>query len=508
MIPVLIVDDEFIVRVGMKSMIDWSTYGYEVVAEASTGKEGLALFQKYKPRLIFCDINMPDMSGLEMMEEIRKIDRDVVFVILTAYQEFSYAHKAIQLGAVEYVIKATMLPENIVALLKRLYNQLSPDDAAEEDRRDQRRREKELLFAALQNGDLEVGALQLERRFPGAKFYDLLYARTPSGFKDAMDSQFKDTVSAIFRDVMRRRGLNATVLNQGSAYWILTADADRWSLYNAIQRSLSGVLNYLPTGLRIGVAENLSAQILLLHGIEWAQYAYESHALYDEGFGYIVYDPGYNDSAEAKSTVAQAVQRVGNCLLKLNFQEAKKATDALFARVVAPTGSLEVLHVALVGMLRVLAQYLPIDEKKELIQLNHLENRKDILEQLFRHIDEIEQKADGMTPAKLHVENAKEYIRKHYMQQISLKDVAVYLSLSQNYLSKIFYRETGRHITDYITDIKIAHACELLKTTADPVSLIADNLGFGDQAYFAKRFKSNMGLSPNAYRKKYGRTQT
>lgn len=169
MIPVMIVDDEFIVRVGMRSMVDWNKYGYEVVAEASNGQEGLAQFRKYRPRLIFCDINMPDMSGLEMLEEIRKIDQDVACVILTAYQEFSYAQQAIRLGTTEYVIKATMLTEDIVSLLKRLYSRLALEEAPDAER-ETRRQEKEALFAALQSrlcrGGSAAAAPAVSRRIP------------------------------------------------------------------------------------------------------------------------------------------------------------------------------------------------------------------------------------------------------------------------------------------------------------------------------------------------------
>lgn len=496
MIPVMIVDDEFIVRVGMRSMVDWNKYGYEVVAEASNGQEGLAQFRKYRPRLIFCDINMPDMSGLEMLEEIRKIDQDVACVILTAYQEFSYAQQAIRLGTTEYVIKATMLTEDIVSLLKRLYSRLALEEAPDAER-ETRRQEKEALFAALQAACAEAALPLLHRRFPSASRYDLLYARMPDDYADASDPRSIHTVRVILRDVLREQGLNTAVISQGNAYWILAADADRCSLYNAIQRTLNGVRSYLPAGLRIGVAEELDENDLVRCGCERALYAYESHALYSEDAGYIVYESAQGDAAAAKEEVNRRVQQINRSLLVLDLPTAKQETESLFSEVVTPTGSLEIQHIAVVGLLGALAQYLPLDEKRELTR------RSDLLAWFFAHIDQIGVAREGVTPSRLHVENAKAYIRSHYHKPISLKNVAAELAISQNYLSKIFYKETGRHITDFIADEKITRACELLRTTAEPVSVIAEELGFVDQAYFTKRFKMKMGISPNGYRKKH-----
>lgn len=105
MIKVLVVDDERLVRKGLVSGVDWHSLGCMVVGEAENGMEGMECFYKCNPDLIITDIRMPKMDGIQMITELREnnVDMDVIF--LTAYNEFSYAQKAIKLLAADYILK-------------------------------------------------------------------------------------------------------------------------------------------------------------------------------------------------------------------------------------------------------------------------------------------------------------------------------------------------------------------------------------------------------------------
>ena len=91
MIPVMIVEDEFLVRVGLRSIVEWETHGFRVVADAASAEKGLELYETHRPHLILTDIRMAPMNGLEMMRRIRERDRDVHFIVISAYSEFQYA---------------------------------------------------------------------------------------------------------------------------------------------------------------------------------------------------------------------------------------------------------------------------------------------------------------------------------------------------------------------------------------------------------------------------------
>ena len=129
MIPVLIVEDEFLVRVGLQSMIDWEKYGFCVVADAPNGEKALELYHQYHPRLILTDIRMSPMDGLELMKRIREIDQSVHFVVISAYSEFEYAQQAIRYGVELYLNKSCFTTEDIDPVLQRIAAQYRQDTA-------------------------------------------------------------------------------------------------------------------------------------------------------------------------------------------------------------------------------------------------------------------------------------------------------------------------------------------------------------------------------------------
>ena len=124
-VKVMIVDDEYIILDGMSSF-PWEQYGCELVATAENGQEGLEKMGIFKPDLIFTDIEMPEMDGLQFAAEARKINDKVRMVFLTGYDNFEYAQEAVRLGASDYLLK----PMNFVKLdllIKKLYKAITEE---------------------------------------------------------------------------------------------------------------------------------------------------------------------------------------------------------------------------------------------------------------------------------------------------------------------------------------------------------------------------------------------
>lgn len=105
MLKVLVVDDEILVRRGIVMETDWNALGCMVVAEGANGLEGLEAAEKYEPDIILCDIRMPKVDGLEMVERLREEGSRAYVIFLTAYSDFAYAQKAIKLQAADYLLK-------------------------------------------------------------------------------------------------------------------------------------------------------------------------------------------------------------------------------------------------------------------------------------------------------------------------------------------------------------------------------------------------------------------
>ena len=108
MLGVIIVDDELLMRIGLKSIIQWEDEGFTILGEAANGREALELAGTHRPDLIITDIKMPVMDGLELIREARRLDIGGQFVILSCLEEFQYAQEALRLGAADYLIKSDM----------------------------------------------------------------------------------------------------------------------------------------------------------------------------------------------------------------------------------------------------------------------------------------------------------------------------------------------------------------------------------------------------------------
>ena len=110
---ILIVEDEVLVRCGLRSMVNWEKLGLDVIGDASNGKEALEIYEKEKPDIVMTDIKMPVMDGLELIEKIREQDQSTRIVLLTCYEEFSYLMRAMKLGVSDYILKLKMKPDEI-----------------------------------------------------------------------------------------------------------------------------------------------------------------------------------------------------------------------------------------------------------------------------------------------------------------------------------------------------------------------------------------------------------
>ena len=115
---ILIIDDEFIVRQGLRYMMDWEACGYTIAGEASNGQEGLELCRTLKPDLILCDVVMPVLNGVEFVREIHSMSGPPV-IMLSNFDEYDKVRKAFQYGASDYILKNQISKELLISCLEQ-----------------------------------------------------------------------------------------------------------------------------------------------------------------------------------------------------------------------------------------------------------------------------------------------------------------------------------------------------------------------------------------------------
>lgn len=118
-ITAMIVEDEYLILEDLQSIVDWESIGIRIVATALNGKQGITKYEKFRPQIVFTDIKMPDITGLDMIKSIKHLfpDQNTCFIVITAYSDFEYAKSAIRLGASDYILKSEISTEYILEKL-------------------------------------------------------------------------------------------------------------------------------------------------------------------------------------------------------------------------------------------------------------------------------------------------------------------------------------------------------------------------------------------------------
>ena len=131
MYKAILVDDEKIVRLALKTIVDWTALGYTVTGSYSSVKTALLEIEDDPPDLIITDIKMPDMDGLQFIQQVRQQNRECEIIVLTNHENFSYAVEAIRLGVMDYVVKTDISPESLSTLLQKAAERLAGKKGAE-----------------------------------------------------------------------------------------------------------------------------------------------------------------------------------------------------------------------------------------------------------------------------------------------------------------------------------------------------------------------------------------
>lgn len=132
MYKLILVDDEEEVRKGIVRKIEWGKYGFEIAGEAENGKEALDIAEKVNPDVVITDIKMPFMDGMRLSEELKEKFPTAKVVILTGFDEFEFARKAIKLNVIEYILKPISSQE-LIEVLKRIKSKLDEEIEQKED---------------------------------------------------------------------------------------------------------------------------------------------------------------------------------------------------------------------------------------------------------------------------------------------------------------------------------------------------------------------------------------
>lgn len=510
-------------------LADWEKLGMEVVGTASNGLEALELVRACTPDILITDIRMPGCYGIELIERAKAEFPAIEIVIISGYAHFEYAQSAIKNGVGDYLLKPIQRDE-LMATLKKLgercrarVESASEVEQLKEISRQDVDRQRQRLIADLAEGRLGILTEErLKEEFhvevqPGLfqifllkMDYDLA-AVTPLSIA-IIESKAQKIFSAVVPSLCHEMLFS---FREPWGYGLLNFAGQNRDI---VRRTLRDCLNQLtvqqgmlgPVEFSLALGQVSDRPEGLSESLCTARIAAAERLI--EGTGRLL-EGTFKPSALRGENLPERYGRAIEHLVEtLSAEEAGLAVDHLEEAVAAIPDiyGQELLDlVDSVGQL--FALRLDLDDREKTIRdfynrCNQCSKAADLFHCL-RQFQEGQlalvserRRSESIRPIRF----AKQYIQKHYSEQVTLEEVCASIGFSTSYFSVLFKKETGEGFNKYLTRVRMDQAKELLQKGNMPIAEICTKVGYGDLKHFTQTFKKVTGLNPGQYRKLYG----
>ena len=530
MLKIFLVEDEFVIREGIKNNIDWKANGYEFCGEASDGELAFPIIQKTKPDIVITDIRMPFMDGLELSRLIKKELPLTEIIILSGYEEFEYAKEAIKIGVSQYLCK----PISGEELLKEI-NLLA--DKITEKRKEQEIKEKYIreveenfmeekrnFFQYLVTGTKTISELlEIAKKIHidlSSIWYNIILLKIQS-MTHAHDEYSGSMVKVEQKLKELDEGDHFAAFDRNLEGKALLVKADTEEELTRIQndyirkmKDLLGDYSHVRYFAGIGMPVNRLSE--LPGSFESASHAFahryltresgiwnyqdieqKKHQIDDFNIGSVNAKEldrnklrdflKFGDKNEVVYFVEEYINDLGNNAMKSNMFRQYLVMDTYFCVVdfvVDLQFSKDEIEV--------------FSADSEILQNN--ENSMKYMERIISKVLELREKSASNRYGDI-VDEVMKYIEEHYAQEdLSLNILASHVNFSPNHLSMVLSQQTGQTFIKYLTDFRMNKAKELLRCTGKRSSEIGLEVGYKDPHYFSFLFKKTQGMTPTQYR--------
>lgn len=515
-IPVMIVDDEKLVLEDLRTLVDWEVLGFKIVATAFNGKQAWLKFNEYHPRVIFTDVKMPFMNGLELLKRIREADSEAVLFLLTAYEDFSYARTAIQYGIRDYVIKSTLDETVFTQLLKKLRESL------EEHGRVKELVKEKAVSEFMESQEDQVSDLP-DVMAAKAYSYLLIEQDLPLEFADhAVDDGFLCSRKEMIRIIISEKPAEYETMaaHTGEGRLLIILDIPDSSqqrttdiLYAYACRLLRRLEEHFQRSFTIYMPDH---KMRLLELKQFERKASESFfEKYFLGGGRVLSisecrtaeSPAGGHTAsqirELQELVEKRDQRSVITWLRDNYSLIEQNRDYF---------GLKSMSRELFDLLKRLRGQIPeyIGNKAPDPAKNYEEwfDSSHIEKWFERHYTDLVSDLEKMHGNQYSrpTRKAMEYISKNYQKHdLTIKEIAESVRLSSGHLCAMFKKETGKTLNSYITEVRIDRAKQLLEEGELKIYEISTEVGYQSSQYFSQIFYKVAGVYPTDYQKGKGR---
>lgn len=529
MIKVIIADDEESICQLKKAVIDWDSLGMEISGIAHNGLEATELVRLHSPHILITDIRMPGCSGLDLIQNVKRMMPNLEIIIISGYAHFEYAQNAIKYGVGNYLLKPINKSE-LNSTLEKLKKKIeSRQEAQEETKRlvEQNKRDASKLQQALLNQLMEQKEVDLS--------YDILRNEYGLYFKPGVFQAFWIKVDEHMEN-LNKSGLNIVIdkilslldstirpkclellAGQGQASCIGILNYER-KYQEDIRRLLKDCLNQLNS--QRDIFGQVAFSVALGCEVKEPEHIIDSMAeagtIIQErlvkGTGRVLDRMPEPSAIHEQNYLEKYLRRIKHSIEIMSTEEADEIVEELYASVekMRDVRGAEILELVCSCGILFLSQ-IEIQERTQAgaafrekcdqcASLEGLFGQLKALQKEYITKMRVKHENDAERPVRL----AKQYIQNHYSEQITQEEVSEFVGLSTAYFSVQFKKAEGEGFAKYLIRVRIEQAKILLRESNYSISDICRKVGYNDLKHFTHTFEKATGVKPSVYRKLYG----
>ena len=527
MYRILLADDEPLVLESMQTLIKKNFGETCQVQTAKTGRMVIEIAEDFRPDIAVMDIQMPGINGIDAIKEIRGFCPNTRFIVMSAYDTFDYAKSSIELGVCEYLTK----PANARKIIEVLESAMADVDKAQSKRElDLKYKEKlETVVPIIESGMIYSVLFQDNYSGDTSNFKQLLDIEEEHGLvmvievgDDVKNQRMTNVVGASvkaqkfymeFREIVKEyfRAIVGPVMSNKIVIFVPTACSkyeynERLDVIERARNMIHKLTERIDMQFRVGIGSVQPIDNMM------ASYREARTALKNATTSVLHIKDMVPDQELEKDYPIETENRMFSFIRKGDMtgmlQEAKSFFQWMAEHYAEYITDIQLKVLELVLYAERIAFY---DGGKsyhfrdrstymdEILQMNDIAQLEHWFIEKMQHATEKveernEQKFSGI------ITEAREYMENNYHKDISLDEVSRLVNVSPYYFSKVFKEETGENFIEYLTQIRIGHAKELLKEGSHSIKEVCMESGYSDPNYFSRIFKKSVGVTPSEYR--------
>lgn len=480
---VLIVEDEKMIRQGIKAMVLRSGVPVEVVMECANGETALEILKSQKVDVMFTDIRMPKMDGIELVQKMQELPDKPLTVAVSGYDDFSYAVEMMREGVREYILKPVER-QKIQEILQKFEQELNRD------------REERLVSKRL--GYQQLKYLMLNEQIT----------------KEELSMMQEEYEEKFCQNDYYLCCLNLKEVEKTREQYIYLHNIAGDDIYLLPEENLNFLLKNELSGEYVGISAKHC-------GIKEVRTAYQE-SLQARRRAFCTGQENYFFSEE-KRAIPQALREEAEKLLEPEAkmkrvqligtdktQDVKKIWETFFSAVEKERITEEEFEDGMLDFFReVKKTYRNVlsDEETLLKQLEHYWNYPCLMEYKDHFMEwllKIHEKINSQFEINQNIQKiqqALDYMKENYAKDLNMAVVSNHVSMNYTLFSYSFKQYTGNNFVNYLKNIRMEEAGKLLADTDLRVIEISQRVGYENEKHFMKVFKAFYGVSPSEYRK-------